>query len=199
MVFFIFNKRNIMCWLNKVNYMYIKKHTEAEKDDYLIDCFHDAGFIKKLTESQFSIVTGRKGSGKTAVARYLEEKYKDYGIDNAFRLSIRNISLREEEDRAGRVNSILSFILIKTIRKLLEHNVFQKESEKYWRDFLILNGLQQVSDYETFVESQKTNKDGFSIKGFISSMFAKVEGSVKSEQASIASRAIISKSPQCFT
>ena len=38
----------------------VQKQTEAEKDDYLIACFHDAGFINSLVTSGFSIVSGRK-------------------------------------------------------------------------------------------------------------------------------------------
>lgn len=173
----------------------IVQHTEAEKDQYLMNCFFDAGFIQQLKDSPFSIIGGRKGSGKTAIARYLEQKHKDHNINYTFRLSIRNIDLNEDEYKSSRTNSILYYILIKTIQKSLENQIFSKKSEKYWKDFLETNGLQQISDYETFVESQKTNKTGFSIKTIISSVFASAKAGAEAENGSTEDRAVISKSP----
>jgi hypothetical protein len=88
----------------------IKKHTDAERDEYLVDCFHDAGFIQQLIGSSFSIIAGRKGSGKTAIARYLEQKHEDYNIDYAFRMSLRNIAINCKDDKSDRANSILQYI-----------------------------------------------------------------------------------------
>ena len=39
--------------------LYINKQTEAEKDDYLLDCFHDTGLLTELVNSSYTILTGR--------------------------------------------------------------------------------------------------------------------------------------------
>jgi hypothetical protein len=177
----------------------IVQQTEAEKDQYLIGCFYDAGFIQQLKESQFYIIGGRKGSGKTAIARYLEKKYEDHGIDYAFRLSVRNINMDgEKEDNLNKINSILYFILVKTILKLLEKEIFDNRAEKYWRDFLLSNGLQQVSDYETFIESEKENKTGFSLKAWATAVWASAEASTELENNSKLNRVAVSKSPSAI-
>lgn len=173
----------------------IQKQTEAEKDEYLVECFHDAGFIHQLVESNFSIITGRKGAGKTAIARYLEKKGSEHNIDLAYRISIRNISVNLTENIDERLNAILNFVTIKLIKKLLSENIFLEESGRYWNEFLLQNGLQQISDYETFVETQKTNKVGFSASGVISTFVTKLTGGVNTEADSTLTRATISKSP----
>lgn len=173
----------------------IPKQTEAEKDEYLIDCFYDAGFIESLIQSNLSIISGRKGTGKTALARYLEQECNKYNIDIALRISFRDISLGLEDNKRDHVNSILFFLIIKTIQKFLERDVFEGKSKDHWVDFLVQNGLQQISDYETFFESKRENKNGFSIKGLISSIFAKVEGKISSQDNSTFSRSEISNSP----
>jgi len=173
----------------------INQQTEAERDDFLVDCFHDAGFIKSLMNSNLSIISGRKGTGKTALARYLEKKGDTHGIVLAYRISVRNISINRNRDRNSRLNSILFFVIIKTVQKLLSEGIFSGESEKYWKEFLNQNELQNVSDYETFVEFQKTKNTGFSIKGCVSSLLAKVDGSVNSENESKLLRSSISKVP----
>ena len=173
----------------------INQQTEAERDDFLIDCFYDAGFINSLINSNLSIISGRKGTGKTALARYLEKKRDAHKIDLAYRISVRNISINRNCDKNDRLNSILFFIVIKTVQKLLSEEIFSGESQKYWKDFLSQNELQNVSDYETFVEFQKTKSTGFSIKGWISSLVARVDGSVNSKNESKLSRASISKVP----
>ncbi len=173
----------------------ILKQREAEKDEYLIECFHDAGFIHQLINSSFSIVSGRKGSGKTAIARYVENKYEDFGLDAVIRLSVRSISLGLEENKKDHVNSILFFTLIKVVQNFLQRGIFSGSAEIHWKDFLTNNGLQNVSDYETFFETKKHNKTGFTIKGLLSSLFAKVGGMVATEDGTSSSRTEISNTP----
>ena len=173
----------------------ILKQREAEKDEYLVECFHDAGFINQLINSNFSIVSGRKGTGKTALARYLENKYDDFGLDVVIRLSVRSISLGLEENKKDHVNSILFFVVIKIIQSFLEKGIFSGTSENHWKDFLIQNGLQNISDYETFFETKKQNKTGYTIKGLLSSLFAKLSGSANAEDETSSSRVEISNTP----
>ncbi|MDB5260637.1 MAG: hypothetical protein JWN37_868 [Candidatus Nomurabacteria bacterium] len=173
----------------------IQRQTEAEKDDYLFECFHDAGFINSITTSNYSILCGRKGTGKTAIARYLEQKSQDYGIKLSYRISIRSVSLTEGESFNDHLNSILFFIIIKTIQKFLEEKLFIGSSESYWLDFLTQNGLQDTSDYETFIETRRVNKTGFSVKGWLNSLFAKAEGGANTEDESQSTRSVISNAP----
>lgn len=173
----------------------ISKQTEAEKDEYLIDCFHDAGFIDSLINSNFSIISGRKGTGKTALARYLEKRGEQYGIDCVIRISVRNISLGLNENKKDHVNSILFFTIIKIVQKFLEEGIFKKEAQEHWTSFLVQNGLQRVSDYETFFESKKENKSGFSIKGLFNTLFIKTEGVVDAEDGITLLRSEISNTP----
>ncbi len=173
----------------------ISKQTEAEKDEFLMECFHDTGLIKSLIQSNFSIISGRKGTGKTALARYLEQNSKSYGVDCVIRISVRNISLGLDENKKDHVNSILFFVIIKIIQKLLEENFFTGTAKEHWVNFLIQNNLQNVSDYETFFESKKENKTGFSISGLISSFFVKAEGKANAEDGSTFSRTEISNTP----
>lgn len=52
----------------------ISKQTEAEKDAYLLDCFYDSGVIEELVGEGYTILAGRKGAGKSAIAKFLEKK-----------------------------------------------------------------------------------------------------------------------------
>ena len=175
-----------------MNKLLINKQTEAEKDDYLIECFHDSGLIKDLLSSSYSIVSGRKGSGKTAIAQYLKEKSGKYNIDFVYRLSIRNFSTADSGSQKNTLNNILSFIIIKTIQELLRVDFFDDKTDSYWNDFLEQNGLQNVSDYETFTEKRKTDKKGFSLK-IGSLMLAKMTGGYK--KTTQKERVIISSTP----
>lgn len=173
----------------------IIKHTDAERDDHLVDCFHDAGFINELLKSPFSSITGRKGSGKTAIARYLEKKYLDYNISYAVRISLRNIPFSNKESRVEKSKLILSYLLITAIQELVKNEIFETEHIQYWKDFLIANGLQQVSDYETFIESQRINKCGFSISASLASFF---KSNVNGEVSNTEQRASFSNSPSAI-
>lgn len=171
----------------------INRQTEAEKDTYLIDCFYDTGIIKNLIEEKYSIVTGRKGTGKTAIARFLENKYSDFGLDYATRISIRELT--QNKDLGNQLDTLLFFILVKTVQKLLENKLFISEYNQYWIDFLQQNGLQDVSDYQSFIAIKKSNTLGFKISAAINSMFAKIGTSANTTQKTEESRAIISSSP----
>jgi len=173
----------------------IQQQREAEKDEYLIECFHDAGFIDSLINSSYSIICGRKGTGKTAIARYMEDRGSDFGIDLSLRISIRSISLGLEERLKDHVNSILFFIIIKSIQKFLEENIFDDKAKGHWKNFLLQNGLQAISDYETFFESKKENKSGFSLRGLLNSVIAKVGSEVSAEDKTTFSRTEISNTP----
>ncbi len=175
--------------------LYVNQQTEAEKDDYLMDCFHDAGYIGELVDSKYTIVSGRKGMGKSALARYLEKNPENYGVDFAFKLSIRNFNIRTKTTEKETLDSILFYVVIKTVQKMLNVNYFSDESIIYWKDFLLTNGLQQIADYESFITTKKTRKKGFSVKAFAAYLFAKVEAGGNTEYAEEKSKASIAETP----
>ncbi|MEK7594074.1 MAG: hypothetical protein AAB436_00330 [Patescibacteria group bacterium] len=178
--------------------LYINKQTEAEKDDFLFECFHDTGVLDELASSSYTILTGRKGSGKTAAARYLEKNTKKYSIDFAYRLSVRNFNTVTETSEKDKLASLLSYIAIKSAQKMLNTNYLDKAGLKFWKDFLLQNGLQQLSDYETYAISRKTNKKKFSIKAVASYLIAKGEANAGTEHESVKERTTISDSPSAL-
>ena len=175
--------------------LYINKQTEAEKDSYLFDCFHDTGILNELVNSSSTIIAGRKGSGKTALARYLEKNTSKYKVDFAYRISVRNFNTLGSSDQKTKLNSILFYIAVKSIQKMLNINFFDSDSLAYWKDFLLQNGLQQTSDYESFVVTQKTRGSNFSIKAVASYLFASIDSQIKSNTQSTSDRIKISESP----
>lgn len=158
-----------------------------------MECFYDTGYINRFIEGNYSIISGRKGSGKTAIAKYLEKNGVDYGIDLVCRVSIRDVFSLEGETGS---DSILFFVITKIVQALIDKKFFARDAERYWLDFLVQNGLQNISNYETFVESRRLHKKGFSIKGILSYLgFAKaeLEGATGEETSYI--RAQVSNSP----
>lgn len=177
-----------------MNNFRIQQQTEAEKDTFLIKCFHNPGFVERIIENNYSIVAGRKGAGKTAIAKYLEKKSREYNIDLVYRISIREVFSSDKTDS----NSILFFLIIKTIQYLLSQNIFSESEKikKYWIDFLTQNGLQNITNYESFVESKKSHKAGYSLTGILNYLgLAKTEALVDLQDDSEYSKAVISNSP----
>ena len=178
--------------------LFINKQTEAEKDQFLFDCFHDTGLINELIESSYSIISGRKGAGKTAVARYMEHNPNSFGIDYAYRISIRNFnSLHEKKDKET-LDSILFYIITKTVQKLLREEYFLGETKNYWRDFITRNGLQNISDYESFIATKKTKRSGLSLKAIATFGFLKGEAGGNCEQETLNERVAISTAPSAL-
>lgn len=55
----------------------------AERDEFLSKYFYDNGVLKKVIDSRNRfLVLGRKGAGKTAVFRHLDENFEDF-LDNS--------------------------------------------------------------------------------------------------------------------
>lgn len=134
---------------------FIPQQTEAEADQFLIDCFHDANFIKSLLDNKFSIITGRKGTGKTALTKYLHNKYSRHDIAFAHRISIDELSTVGEPDEVA--DSIVLYLITRTAQLFLQKDFFDKKGENFWKDFLESNGLQLVADYKTFTQWGKNN------------------------------------------
>ncbi|QDV23563.1 hypothetical protein Q31a_18650 [Aureliella helgolandensis] len=86
---------NILDWINvgKVS---------AERDDDLVNYFYDNGVLRAVLASNSSfLVLGRKGAGKTAVFRYLQENPHEYLRDTDILVSL------SFEDYNWKVHSLL--------------------------------------------------------------------------------------------
>lgn len=172
--------------------MKIQKQTEAEKDSYLVDCFYDAGFIADLINEGHSIVVGRKGTGKTALAKYLENKYSEYGLSFSCRVSIRDHVLDHQSTNSSRLDSLLHFVLVKSVQGILvQDDIFSESSRQYWKDYLAQHGLQNVLDYKEFTLRKITEKGSMGIK-----VPALISGGINSETES--GRSNISNHPSAL-
>lgn len=134
----------------------IQKQTEAEKDSFLIECFHDSGIIDEILRNNFSIIVGRKGTGKTAVALYVQQKFADYNIDFATRISIRGLAINKGS--VEREESILFFILIKTLHELIKNKLIAEKALPYWSRFCEQHNAINFTNFESFIEYAKTKK-----------------------------------------
>lgn len=158
--------------------LYINKQTEAEKDDFLIDHFYDSGLVEELITGNYTILSGRKGAGKSAAARYIEEKNTDLDVDYVVRISIRSFSNNVSSSETEILESILLYIAVKTAQKMLEDGlIIDSSAATFWRDVLVRNGLQSISDYESFTATKKTSGRKLSLKAAASYFIAKVDAS----------------------
>ena len=128
----------------------IAAQIQAESDQYLFDCFHDDGVIEKLVDNRFELIAGRKGAGKTAIARYLQHEHLSYGIDYATRLTLTDL----QTTSAGITidgDNLLKFLAITTAQRFLKSDLMTFEGKQYWLDYLNGHGLQDVSNYSDWV------------------------------------------------
>ena len=171
----------------------IDQQAEAEQDDYLLQCFHDSGYLDQLLSSSHTILAGRKGAGKTAIAQYLVQEVENYPIDIACRFSIRNFNTDKTGSKKNKLNDVLLFIAVRTVQKLLEGGHFDGEATEYWKHFLSQSGLQQISDFDTFKVSKESKRRKLSGKLGISKFLAGI--SAQSDTVSQQERTKISESP----
>ena len=88
--------------MNILEWMEVGK-VSAERDDNLVNYFYDNGVLRTVLDSKSSfLVLGRKGAGKTAVFRYLQENPKEYLTDNDVLVSL------SFEDYNWKVHSLLT-------------------------------------------------------------------------------------------
>lgn len=147
---------------------FITSTTIAEKDRYLIDCFYDAGFLKTLIEEDYSVLAGRKGSGKTAIARFLEQKYDDHSLLGSLRIPITSFAVeRLREGSKQTREKIVLFILLKTARYLFDKNLLIADNKSYWEKVFEETGFNSASDYEGFETVSRRSSIGASLAGWI--------------------------------
>ena len=176
-----------------MNQLLINKQAEAEQDQYLFQCFHDSGQLEELLSSTYTILAGRKGTGKTALAQYLVRESDNYQIDIAYRFSIRNFNADKSGNRKDKLNDVLAFIVIKTAQKLLEVNYFDVKAAGYWNNFLSQSGFQDISSYDEFKVSKESTKKSFSGKLGIPKLLAGI--GAQSDAVIQKERVKISESP----
>jgi hypothetical protein len=133
----------------------IPKQTEAEHDQHLIESFIDSNFVSSLTNDGLTVISGRKGAGKTAICRYVSEMPHESGIDFAHRLSVRAAAAENKEELDP--HSIIFFILLRTVQELIGNNLFDRKPRKQWQDFLTNNNMAAVKDFGQFLEISRTS------------------------------------------
>jgi hypothetical protein len=146
----------------------IHSSSTAEKDRYLIDCFHDAGFLKTLIHDDYSILAGRKGAGKTAIARYLEKKFSDYSLFGSSRISITSFTHERQANGPEYIQEkILLFILLKTSKYLFDQKFIITSNRPYWEAVFEQTGLSTSSNFDSFQTTEKKNSLGVSFANLI--------------------------------
>lgn len=106
---------------------------DAESDGRLLDCFYRASIIDDLLNYSRSIVIGRKGSGKTAIYKYLQNTrgtncipllFREYpwSTHDAFRNNI-------VSERESYINSWTFFFYIEILKKLVSQQCLCKNKE----------------------------------------------------------------------
>lgn len=133
----------------------IKKAIEAEKDEYLIECFYDSGFIEELLSEGSTIISWRKWTWKTWIAKYLENQYLNYQLEYVCHISLKGISINKTFNKNEQINLFLGYILIESVKNLLQRGLLDNDNITFWKDYLQNNGFQNISDYSEFVEQQK--------------------------------------------
>lgn len=133
----------------------IKKAIEAEKDDYLVECFYDSWFIEDLLEEGSTIIAWRKWTWKTGIAKYLQNKYSNYDLEYVCHVSLKGISINKDLDKNEQINLFLWYILIESVKNLLDRGLLDDENITFWKNYLQMNGFQNISDYTEFFEQQK--------------------------------------------
>lgn len=142
----------------------VQKQSQAEKDDCLIQCFHDSGFISEVIENDYSLVVGRKGTGKTALARFIESEHRNKDLLSSTRVSITSFS----EERVNTSNpsvreKILVFILLQAAKDLYDKGFLISNSTGYWSEVFKETNITSATTYESFHTVSKHNDFGAGI------------------------------------
>jgi hypothetical protein len=112
-------------------------HSSAEDDELLKEAFHHVPYTDAATDQETTILVGRRGAGKTALALYLKESRPDLykinlDIDKKKALAEVLLSIdRALKDSKSVTSDLMAdlwtfLIWIKAVRRLLEHPAFQE-------------------------------------------------------------------------
>jgi hypothetical protein len=145
--------------------MYFVPQTGAEQDKNLVDCFYDKDYNLQLIEYGYSFISGRKGMGKTALAKFAQDSLGYLPIDHCERIPLSSdlpsdsdISSQKEQDKKLVANKALLFILIRMVKRLLKNNHIKEEYQKVWRHFLKQNNYYEIEDFKEYRERTKSKK-----------------------------------------
>ena len=144
----------------------IQGATAAENDPDLIECFHDNGTLAKIADGSFSVLAGRKGAGKTAITKYLAEKYEDYGLFGSLRVPITSFS--EENTKEGPQDTkdkIMLFVLLKTAKYLSDQGFLAASAKPYWETVFKEVGMSSSFNFDSFETVSRKSSFGASLAG----------------------------------
>lgn len=121
-------------------------HNDAKREINLLEYFYDVGFSKSILSDGKFIVLGRKGSGKTAIARYFELRaaktynchsltltFKDYSFVKAYKTYDSNYSSPNQYKSIWRYVILIELLGILMRREGLEANESNKELYKFYK------------------------------------------------------------------
>jgi len=145
--------------------MFFVQNTASEDDNYLISCFYDKNYISKIMKENISFISGRKGMGKTALAKVAQKNKDIFGIDYCEYVSLSSdlkstsdISSQKERDKNIVANEVLVFILIKLVKALLEEDEIEDIYKEFWTHFLEKNGFYEIKKYNRYLEIKDSSK-----------------------------------------
>jgi hypothetical protein len=160
---------------------------DAESDNRLIEYFYRTQVIDDLLENKKSIVIGRKGTGKTAIYKYIKNIKQSFCADLLFKhypWSTHDLYINNSvSERESYVNSWMFYIYIEIIKKIIENknivtdkntlksiNRIKKWLKRNW-------GLNEFNHKENF-KITNTNK---TIYSFAPQFFGNGLGSISKE------------------
>lgn len=148
---------------------YIAEHESAQIYDYYVNTAHDDNIIK----SEYNIVVGRKGSGKTATLYYLERaisrdvrnqvvtiKPVNFEIDGLVELIKK---LKSDFEKGFIIESIWKFLIYSEVANLIYQNLKEKpiygldEVDREIIDFVEKNETIILTDFSTRLEQELKN------------------------------------------
>jgi hypothetical protein len=138
---------------------YFVQQTAAEQDSHLLDCFYDKQYLKQLEDQNLDFITGRKGAGKTALAKYVAST-NNHQTETLSLLrdtaSVTDIISDKARDKNFTANSVLLFLLVKLVRQLLLATPTTRGND-FWTFFLEKNGFTNIDSFAKFRDVHKNS------------------------------------------
>lgn len=138
---------------------YFAQQTAAEQDTHLLECFYDKHYSQQLKENGLDFITGRKGTGKTALAKFIAHTPGvDAEVISLLRdtASVTDIISDKARDKNFTANSVILFLLVKLVRHLLTTSPTARGSD-FWEFFLEKNGFTNIDSFAKFRDVRKTS------------------------------------------
>jgi len=138
---------------------YFIQQTAAEQDAHLLDCFYDKQYLKQLEGHGLDFITGRKGAGKTALAKFLTNATSNQAETISLlrdTASVTDIISDKARDKNFTANSVLLFLLVKLVRQLLSSTPTTRGND-FWTFFLEKNGFTNIDSFAKFRDVRKNS------------------------------------------